>query len=179
MSGWLLAFILLAGGLFCLKMIYVLCVTWVLPRTQGALFVTTSRTRISAVLENVPMTPDQLFMDLGCGDGRVLRAVRKRHGVQTIGYELNPLAYIMAKLLCRETTIKRKDFFEQNLSKADVVFCYLFPDVMKRLAAKLKSELKPGTTVISCNFPLPGFSYQKLLKPKGVLHSDPIYVYVL
>ena len=177
MSYWLLVFIIVAGGLFGFKVIYILCAAWVLPRTQGALYVSTSRVRISSILNAVSMTSDQLLIDLGCGDGRVLRAAKKRYGVKTLGYELNPLAYIKAKLLCKNIDIRRKDFFNQNLSNADIIFFYLFPDVMKRLSSKLRSELKPGTTIISCNFCLPGYSPTHILRPKGSLYHDPIYIY--
>jgi hypothetical protein len=73
--------------------------------------------------------------------------------------------------------IKRKNFWRQNLAFADIVFCYLYPDVMQRLAAKLQSELRPGTLIASCNFPLPGFEPIRVIRPEGALHSDPLYIY--
>jgi hypothetical protein len=63
------------------------------------------------------------------------------------------------------------------MGDADVVFCYLFPDVMGRLAQKLLRELRPGTRVISCNFPLPGWRHRELLYPESSIHADPIYLY--
>lgn len=64
-----------------------------------------------------------------------------------------------------------------NLGKADVVFCYLFPDVMTNLAEKLAAELRPGTRVISCNFPFPGWNHTAVVRPDSFLHGDPIYLY--
>lgn len=57
------------------------------------------------------------------------------------------------------------------------VCCYLYPDVMKRLAKKLESDLRPGTVVISCNFALPGFTPSKVFRPAGSWHNDPLYIY--
>jgi hypothetical protein len=48
---------------------------------------------------------------------------------------------------------------------------------MRSLAVKLQAELRPGTRVISFNFPLPGFVPLRILRPGGALHNDPIYVY--
>jgi hypothetical protein len=48
---------------------------------------------------------------------------------------------------------------------------------MGRLAQKLEKELRPGTRVISCNFPLPGWRHRELLYPESPLHADPIYLY--
>ncbi|UCD81283.1 MAG: class I SAM-dependent methyltransferase [Desulfobacterales bacterium] len=180
MPIWIWIFIILAGTLFGLKMFYVLCIAAALPATQGALYVSTARARIAAVVEAVPMKPGQLLVDLGCGDGRILRYTRKNWGVRAIGYEVNLLAYLKARVLSiglKNIEIRLKNFWSQNLADADVVFCYLYPDVMQKLSDKLKGELKPGTVVVSCNFALPGFQLVRVLRPAGLLHNDPIYVY--
>jgi hypothetical protein len=75
--------------------------------------------------------------------------------------------------------VKWRNFWTADLSEADVVFCYLFPDLMKDLALKLKANLKPGAVVVSCNFDLPGFVPEQVLRPGNSLHNDPIYVYRL
>jgi len=178
--AWLWIFIILAGGLFALKISYVLCTALVLPITQGALFVSSSRVRVAAFIDAVPMHTGQLLIDIGCGDGRVLRKASKCYGAKAIGYEVNLMAYIKARLLClgdKNIQIKWKNFWKENLAGADVVFCYLYPDVMKRLSDKLRSDLKPGTVVASCNFALPGFQSEKILRPGGALHNDPLYIY--
>jgi hypothetical protein len=48
---------------------------------------------------------------------------------------------------------------------------------MRDLGAKLKSDLKPGAVVVSCNFDLPGFIPEQILRPGNSFHNDPIYVY--
>ncbi|MGD8991497.1 MAG: class I SAM-dependent methyltransferase, partial [Desulfobacterales bacterium] len=98
MAALIWTFIILAGGLFILKIIYALSIALVLPTTQGALYVSTSRAKISAFINAVPMTSDHKLVDLGCGDGRVLREAQKRYGVRAVGYEINPLAYLKARL---------------------------------------------------------------------------------
>ncbi|UCG13014.1 MAG: class I SAM-dependent methyltransferase [Deltaproteobacteria bacterium] len=181
-STFILAFIVLIGTLFGLKIAYVVSTALVLPTTQGALYVSTSRVRVLAFLDAVPMQEGQLLVDLGCGDGRVLRAARKRYGVRGLGYELNLLAYLKAQLLClgsKGIEIRRRNFWTADLSEADTIFCYLFPDVMKKLSAKLKFDLKPGAVVVSCNFVLPGFNPDLVLRPGNSLDRDPIYVYQL
>lgn len=180
MPTWIWLFIILTGGLFGLKMIYVLCTAAVLPATQGALYVSTTRTRIAAFIAAVPMKPGQVLMDLGCGDGRVLRFARRSYKVRAIGFEVNLLAYLKARVLSigqKNIEIRLKSFWSQNLAQADVVFCYLYPDVMQKLSVKLKAELKPGTLVVSCNFAFPGFIPIKVLRPAGALHHDPVYLY--
>ena len=177
MPAWIWLFIILTGSLFGLKMIYILCVAAALPATQGALYVSTTRARIAAFIAAVPMKPGQVLVDLGCGDGRVLRYARRHYNIRAIGFEVNLLAYLKAHILglgLKNIELRFKDFWSQNLAEADVVFCYLYPDVMQKLSAKLKAELKPGTWVVSCNFALPGFNPLRTLRPEGALHSDPL-----
>lgn len=180
MPAWIWLFIILTGSLFGLKMIYVLCTAAALPATQGALYVSTTRTRIAAFLSAVPMKPGHMLVDLGCGDGRVLRHARRRYRIRAVGFEVNLLAYLKGRVLSigrKDIEIRFKNFWSQNLAQADVVFCYLYPDVMQKLSAKLKAELKPGTLVASSNFALPGFNLLRMLRPEGSLHSDPLYIY--
>lgn len=179
MPIWVWIFLILAGTPFVIKMAYVLCTAAALPSTQGAIYVSTTRTRIAAFIEAVPMKKGQLLVDLGCGDGRVLRQARKKYSVRTIGFEVNLLAYLKAQALSiglKHVEIRRKSFWSQNLAGADVIFCYLYPDVMRKLSTKLKTELKPGTLVVSCNFSVPGFKPLRVLRPAGSLHSDPLYI---
>lgn len=180
MSGWVLLFVVVTGGLLAVKLLYAASVALALPFTRGALYVSTPRKRIEAFADAVAMQPGQVLIDLGCGDGRVLRMIRRRFDVRAIGYELNPLAYLNARLLClgrREITVLFRDFRKADLSAADVVFCYLFPDVLADLAVKLGRELKSGTVVVSANFAIPNWIPLQVLRVGHSLHGDPLYVY--
>jgi hypothetical protein len=48
------------------------------------------------------------------------------------------------------------DFFNRNLSDADVVTCYLLQSTNNKLQKKLKQELRPGARVVSNTFTFPG-----------------------
>jgi SAM-dependent methyltransferase len=180
MPVWVWGFFLVAGSLTLLKLSFVACTSAVLPITRGALFVTTPRARIDAFLDAVPLERGASFIDLGCGDGRVLRKARRRYGVEALGFELNPFAYLKARLLSlgrRGVRVTWRNFWTADLSSADVIFCYLFPDVMDDLGRKLERELKPGSLVVSANFPFPGWCPDRTLRPKGSMNYDPMYVY--
>ncbi|MDY6903401.1 MAG: class I SAM-dependent methyltransferase [Thermodesulfobacteriota bacterium] len=180
MTAWVWPAIILIAGLFAIKITYVLSTAFALPATQGALYVSTPKARIRAILDEIAPQPGQRFLDIGCGDGRVLRAVARRFPeVTLIGYEVNPMAFFRARLatLFRPIRICRKNFWKTRLDDADIIFCYLFPDVLKRLAQKLRIEARPGTLVISCNFPIPTLTPEKTIHPDGALIHDPVYFY--
>jgi len=152
----------------------------VLPVTHGAMFHPTARVRIATLLDHLPMKEGELFIDLGCGTGRVLTAAVRRYGVRALGFEINPLAYAIARLTALRNDrveIRWQNFWKADLSGATVVFCYLFPDVMGQVAMKLERELRPGSRVASGNFPLPGWQEETILYPPSRLYGDPIYLY--
>lgn len=95
--------------------------------------------------------------DLGCGDGRlVFKAVD--HKAKAIGFELSLPVYVYAKILSffRGGSIRLRNFWRQDLSDADVIFCYLLTDSMQTFKKRIWPTLKPGTRVISHAFAMKG-----------------------
>lgn len=176
---WILFSILAA--LAVLKALYVITIILAIPKTGGALFCTTHRTKISFILDKIEMKEDAIVVDLGCGDGRFLTEACKRYRVRGIGYEINLFAYCIARLrqffFAGKIKIRRENFWNVSLKDADIVFCYLFPDVLTLLAEKARNEMKKDAVLISCNFPLAGWSHERMLSTSGQAHNDPIYVY--
>jgi len=179
MSFWVVLFLMAAGLLFLMKMGVVLATGLSLPVTQGAVFVGSSHAEIQAFLDAVPMEPAGLLVDLGCGDGRVLRAAQERYGVRGLGLEVNPVAYMLARLRLlgkKGVRVRRCNFWDVSLREADVVYCYMFPDVLSSVAGKLQRELRPGAWVVSARFPFPAWSPGRVVKRSSPPH-DPLYVY--
>lgn len=180
MPNWVFIALVSIGSLFIAKVLLVISILSVFRITQGAMFHPSALIRVRTFLDAVPMQESELLVDIGCGDGRVLSAARKRYGVRAIGYEVNPLAYFLARIRAfgkKGFNVRCKNFWKANMGDADVIFCYLFPDVMERLAHKLERELRPGTRVISGNFPLPGWKHLEVFYPKSSLNNSPIYFY--
>jgi len=180
MPSWIIIAFIILGILIVLKMMLAFSLVSVYPITQGAMFHPSARIRVRTFLDHVPMKENELLIDIGCGDGRVLREAARRYGVRSLGFEVNPLAYVLARLRTiafKGIEVKMRNFWKTDIRAADVVFCYLFPDVMERLARKLEGELRPGARVVSCNFSLPGWRHSEVLYPQSSLHGDPIYLY--
>ena len=112
-------------------------------------------------------------VDLGCGDGRILIRAEKEFHAKAEGYEISRFVWFFAQInrfLHRsKIQLHRKDFFQANLCKADVVFCYLLPSVMQQLSPKFRKELKKGCRVISASFKIPDFKPSKTshIKTRG------------
>lgn len=101
---------------------------------------------------------NDLVYDLGSGDGSFIITAAKCTGAKMIGLEIDPLRYVQSKILAiknkvrKRVTVKRKNFFDENLSSATVVFMYLIPKAMNKLKPKLLKELKPGTRLVTYKY---------------------------
>ncbi len=136
---------------------------------------------VQKMISAADLKPKETVYDLGCGDGRLLLAAEKKVKVKAVGFEIAPLVFFLAFLrkwiAHSKVQIHFVSFFAANLRRANVIFCYLIPNVMPRLAAKIKKECKKGTRIVSNTFHIPG------LKPYRIFAKDPangtptIYVY--
>jgi cyclopropane fatty-acyl-phospholipid synthase-like methyltransferase len=115
---------------------------------------------VTAMLQGVGVKPSDVVYDLGSGDGRIVIAAAKRFGARAVGIELDPAlvqksrdAAYYAGVADRATFIW-KDIFEVDLSPATVVTVYLFPEVNARLLPKFQRELRPGTRIVSHQYPI-------------------------
>lgn len=120
-------------------------------------FVPTADIVIQTMITEAELSSGMLVVDLGAGDGRVVRrAMRRVPGIRAIGYEGALGVWLLAQccnLFSRsKPEIRRQNFFTVNFSDVDVVFTYLSIAVMQKLLPKLEKELKPGAKVISNTF---------------------------
>lgn len=115
------------------------------------------------VLDHLNKT-EGLFVDLGAGDARMLVDVCRHTKLHCIGYEISVLPYLAGKLrlflqnTSSQAEMKFKDFFREDLSHVDIVYCFLTPPAMKKLKKKFEQELRPGTRVISYSFEISGWT---------------------
>lgn len=96
--------------------------------------------------------------DLGCGWGGMVGKLSHMYPLDKItGYELSPFPFIFSKLRfagrSKNILILKSNFFLEDLSDFDIIFCYLSPNLMEQLKPQL-SNLKTGSIVISCSFPI-------------------------
>jgi pyrroline-5-carboxylate reductase len=68
--------------------------------------------------------------------------------------------------------VVRKNFFQENIKNADVVFVYLVPKALEKLLPKFKQELKKGTRIVS-------FVYEINLPLKEYDKKNRIRLYII
>jgi cyclopropane fatty-acyl-phospholipid synthase-like methyltransferase len=132
---------------------------------------------VRKMLKMADLKPGEVLVDLGAGDGRIVFCAAKEFGAECIGIEIDPLRLQLCKTRAAALGLEDKvsmvwgNFFELDLSAADVVTFYLSQAAADKLASKLKSELRPGARVVSNRRPLPGW------EPSRVDRLDRLYMY--
>jgi cyclopropane fatty-acyl-phospholipid synthase-like methyltransferase len=125
----------------------------------GAPYFPSLSPHIKAALDLLDLKEGQVVYDLGCGDGRFLRAAAKA-GYSAIGYELNPFMFLVSWLSTRKYSRRIKvrwgNFWKADISKADAVFVFLLDKYMTKLDDKLKKEGPSGLKLASHTFKIPG-----------------------
>lgn len=139
------------------------------------------------VLEQIKLAgikPGEIVYDLGCGDGRWLfTAARITPGKKFIGYEISVLPFVLAKIrqwLSPDRSrleFRFKNYFHEDLSQADVLYCFGLPEVIGRLEPKLAAELKPGARLISYVFRLPHKQPAAVFRFKATSQASYVYQY--
>lgn len=152
----ILLFVMTGGALLILFMVFTELVNFLQTRVP---FVPTSKKDIADMVHRVGITQQDLFLDLGSGNGKVVFAVEQLTGAKARGLQRGGWTQIYAKLRKRLTGSKAElvtgNFFNQPWSDATVIYCYLYPHLMNQVADKAKHDCKPGTKIVVRDFPIP------------------------
>jgi SAM-dependent methyltransferase len=136
-------------------------------------FVPTPTPIVDAMLKLARLAPTDVIYDLGSGDGRIVITAAQKYGARGIGIEIDAGLIKEATKNARKAgvadhvTFLQADLFRTDLSGASVVTLFLSPSINRRLEAKLKRELKPGSRIISHRFPFDDWKPDEDLEVKG------------
>lgn len=117
--------------------------------------VPTKKKEIDIALRMSEVGEGDLVFDLGCGDGQVLAAARRR-GARIAGWEMNLPVWLLAKLrLGFGANVYLGDLWRAPVDTADVVFIFLMPPLLSRVEREIWAKMKKGSRLVSNAFRLP------------------------
>jgi len=123
---------------------------------KDVVWVPSPQALVDKMLDMAKVTPQDIVMDLGSGDGRTVITAAKR-GARAFGVEYNPDMVALSKAsavkegVADKATFIQADLFQTDLSKATVITMFLLPTINAKLRPTLLN-LKPGTRVVSNTF---------------------------
>ena len=141
-----------------------------LPSKDAGPYVPSPQSVVADMLRLAEIGPEDFLIDLGSGDGRIVLTAAKVFGARGFGVEIkdelvkksNDAA--RAEGLADRVKFVKQDLFKTDISQATVLTMYLLPDTVNLLKDKFLAELRPGTRILSHDYPLTGWIPEKYVQ---------------
>lgn len=137
----------------------------------GAPYLPTLGNQQKDALAMLNLKPGQTIIELGSGDGRMLRAAAAQ-GIKAVGYELNPLLVVVSRAVTwryRELVhVHWGNFWTQSWPNADAIYVFLLDKYMEKLDKKITQQYNgKNIKVVSYAFKIPN---KPVVKTKDALY---------
>ena len=140
---------------------------------------------VDKMLSIADPSSDELLVDLGSGDGRIVISASRDYRCKAIGVEINPELLRLSrekvmKISPHRARIIQGDLHQFDFSKADVITLYLLPSTLKMLKPKL-TMLKREARIVSHDYAVPGLEPDEVcvVKSRATGRRHVIYLYVM
>jgi SAM-dependent methyltransferase len=140
------------------------------PPINAGPYVPSPQSVVADMLKLADIGPQDFIIDLGSGDGRIVLTAAKVFGASGFGVEIkDELVKLSNEAAQKEGVADRvkfikADLFKTDISRATVLTMYLLPNTVNMLKDKLLNELKPGTKVLSHDYPVTGWIPEKYVQ---------------
>ena len=162
------------------------------PIKDAGPYVPSPQSVVSDMLRYADVNANDFLIDLGSGDGRIVLTAAKVFGARGFGVEIKEELVKRANEaahkegLADRVKFLKADLFKTDISQATVITMYLLPDTVNLLKDKFLTELRPGTRIVSHDYPLTGWIPEKYvqmdLEDKGQISgvtTTLIYLYIV
>jgi len=147
-------------------------------------FVPSPHDVVEKMLSLADPRPDELLVDLGSCDGRIVISAAERYRCKALGVEIDKklieesLRKALRRNLLDRVRIVRGDLHTYDLADANVVTLYLLPKTLRVLKPRLLS-LPRGSRIVCHDFPIPDHTPDEVVSIRslrdGRIHR--IYLY--
>ena len=124
----------------------------------GAPYLPTLKKQIEPAFELLDLKKGQLLIELGSGDGRILREAGRK-GIRAVGYELNPILVLYSIINTwkyRDTvSVVWGNYWLKEWPEADGIFVFLLDRYMTKLNNKIVRDFHKPVKVVSFAFKIP------------------------
>lgn len=122
-------------------------------------FAPSSVASMEELFTNIGLSANDTFVDLGCGDGRVVITAAKR-GAKAVGIEASPTLYRQSQIDAELANVPAQffvgDLVTADLSAYTVIYMYLGEPLCEAVLPKIKA-LPAGRTIISGDYCYPNW----------------------
>lgn len=171
LAVWLMSQLHVPNAVYLVGFLLSLGLYWTTFRTQVPFFPSASIVR-QQVLTLIPQSQSLRIIDIGSGLGDMSMSIAKaRPQCLVEGIEIAPLPWLIslmrAKFTHSRVDFKIGDYRLLNFADYDLIFAYLSPAAMHALWQKAKSEMRPGTLLVSYEFEIHDVEPTKVIRHLG------------
>jgi hypothetical protein len=140
------------------------------PMKDAGPYVPSPQSVVADMLRYADVGPQDFLIDLGSGDGRIVLTAAKVFGARGFGVEIKDELVKKSNEaaknegLAERVKFMKQDLFKTDMSQATVITMYLLPDTVNLLKDKFLTELRPGTRIVSHDYPLTGWIPEKYVQ---------------
>lgn len=129
----------------------------------GGPFVASTWDRVNSMKRLAEITPEDVVVDLGSGEGRLTIMAAQEGAKRSVGYEIDAKLVKQSEKgalkagVSDRTEFRKENFWNVDLSGYSVVLLYQITFVLTKIEKKFAEELRPGTRIITVAFKIPGW----------------------
>ena len=146
------------------------CAADLQPIKDAGPYVPSPQSVVADMLREAGVNDKDFLIDLGSGDGRIVLTAAKVFGARGFGVEIKDDLVKRANEAASQEGVAdrvkfmKADLFKTDISQATVITMYLLPDTVNLLKDKFLAELRPGTRIVSHDYPLTGWIPEKYVQ---------------
>ncbi len=131
-------------------------------------YVPTPTVIVTELLKLAEIKKNDFVIDLGSGDGRLVITAAKQFGARGLGIDYQDHLVKLANDNAQKEGVGDRvnfiqgDLFKASLKDATVITLYLMPGTVVKLVPKFLEELRPGTRIVSHDYPLAPWQHERV-----------------
>ena len=181
-----------AARIACVLTAWLFMAAAIAQQINAGPYVPSPQSVVADMLKFAGVGPGDFVIDLGSGDGRIVRTAARVYGARGFGVEIQDDLVKLSNEAARKEGLAdrvkflKQDLFKTDISQATVLTMYLLPNTVNMLSEKFQAELRPGTRILSHDYGLTGwvpeqtkqFDLEDKIKISGVT-TTIIFLYVV
>lgn len=136
---------------------------------------------IKEIIDTMNLKKEDVFVDLGCGDGKVVLEAYANARCKSYGLDLSPIMIIIARTfrilkypVNKDIVFNVENIYEASLKDFTKIYCYLDEKSMNILKKKFEKFLKSGGEMYSYRYKIEGIKAKKKVE---LSNKEYLYIY--
>lgn len=136
---------------------------------------------VNEIVDLMKLKKEDIFVDLGCGDGKIVLEAYADGKCKCYGLDLSPIMIIIARTfrilrypVNKDIVFNVENIYEAPLEEFSKVYCYLDEKSLKILKKRFEKLIKDGGEIYSYKYKVEGLKEKKKIE---LSNKEFLYIY--